>query len=96
MEGEIEMKKIKPIQLLKANQCPECRGKLELVEEETYVAAIDSKGLPIGGQSFVEQRLRCVKCHAEYNCEKKGPCYHIAPVLPPLPVIVEDFNPFYQ
>lgn len=88
-------KLIRPIQYLKLNQCRECKGKLQLVEEETYVAAIDSKGLPIGGQSFVDQRLRCLKCGAEYECVKEGMYYHIAPQTQQIPVIIEDYNPFY-
>lgn len=85
----------KPIQYLKANQCRKCKGKLQLVEEETYIATLDTKGLPIGGQSFVSQRLRCLKCGESYDCEKKGMYYHIAPRTRPLPVIIEEYNPFY-
>ena len=53
------MKMIKPFKFLNVNQCPKCQGKLMLVEEESYVAKLDKKGLPIGGQSYVEKRLVC-------------------------------------
>lgn len=89
------MKKIRPIQYLKANQCWKCRGKLQLLEDETFIAPLDSKGLPIGGETFCDVRLRCVKCGEEYNAIKKGMYYAIAPTLPPIPVI-GDYNPFYQ
>ena len=35
-------KMIKPMIFLKPNQCPHCMGELQVVEEETYVGAIDS------------------------------------------------------
>ena len=89
-------KMIKPFTYLKPNQCPNCRAKLMLVEEESYAARLDSKGLPIGGDTYVELRLVCTKCGAEFDCEKKGMYYHIKPKLPPIPVIAKDFNPFYQ
>lgn len=85
----------RPIQYLKINQCRNCKGRLQLVEEETYVAALDSRGLPIGGQSFVDMRLRCTKCGEEYDCVKEGMHYAIAPKTQPIPVIVKDYNPFY-
>lgn len=90
------MKTVKPIQYLRTNQCRNCKGRLELVEEETYIGALDSKGLAIGGQSFIDVRLRCPKCGTEYECEKKGMYYHIKPYFDPVPVIVQDYNPFYQ
>lgn len=89
-------KSIKPFTYLKPNQCPNCKGKLVLVEQESYTAKLDSKGLPIDGISCVDQRLVCTKCGNEYECEKKGMLYQIAPLLPPIPVIMKDFNPFYQ
>lgn len=89
-------KLIKPFIYGKMNQCPECGGKLELVEEETYVAAIDSKGVPIGGESFVDMRLRCMSCRKEYDAQKKGMHYmidhHCAKIVP----IARDYNPFYE
>lgn len=90
------MKMIKPFKFLNVNQCPKCQGKLMLVEEESYVAKLDKKGLPIGGQSYVEQRLVCRECGESYDAEKKGMCFQIAHTLPPIPVILEDYNPFYQ
>lgn len=96
MEEKAMSKMIKPFTYLKPNQCPACRGKLMLVEEESYAARLDSKGLPIGGDTYVEQRLVCTKCGSEYDCEKNGIVYQIAPKLPPIPVIIKDFNPFYQ
>lgn len=89
-------KLIKPFIFLKPNQCPKCRGKLVLVEEESYISKIDSKGLPITTDSYVEQRLVCSKCGAEYEPEKKGMVFQIKSSLPPVPVIVKEFNPFYQ
>ena len=89
-------KMIKPFTYLKPNQCPKCRGKLMLVEEESYAARLDSKGLPVGGDTYIEQKLVCCRCGAEYEAEKKGMYFHIAPTLPQIPVIVKDFNPFYQ
>lgn len=90
-------KKIRPIQYLKPNQCWRCRGKLQLLEEETFIAPIDSKGLPIGGETYVDVKLRCSKCGEEYDAVKKGMCYVIAPTLPPIaPHIDDDYNPFYQ
>ena len=46
-------KMIKPFTYLKPNQCPKCRGKLMLVEEESYAARLDSKGLPVGGDTYM-------------------------------------------
>lgn len=90
------MKFTKPIIFLKPNQCPKCYGKLMLVEEESYVAKLDNKGLPIGGQTYVEQRLVCESCGESYDAEKKGMYFEIAHTLPPIPVIAKDYNPFYQ
>lgn len=89
-------KLIKPFTFAKPNQCRYCKGKLELVDEDIVIAKLDSKGLPIGGDSYTSQRLRCVKCGEEYEAEKKGMFFHIASSLPPIPVIVEEYNPFYQ
>lgn len=86
----------RPIVFLNNNQCPGCMGTLQLLEEETYVAAIDKKGLPIGGQSFIYARLRCKKCGAEYDAEKKGMYYAIKPTLPQIQQIFKEFNPFYN
>lgn len=90
------MKMIKPFKFLDVNQCPKCGGKLMLVEEESYVAKLDKKGLPVGGQSCVEQRLVCGECGESYDAEKKGMCFQIASTLPAIPVIIKDYNPFYQ
>lgn len=90
------MKLTKPFKLLNVNQCPKCHGKLMLVEEESYVAKLDKKGLPVGGQTCVEQRLVCSECGESYDAEKKGMCFQIAHTLPQIPVIVKDYNPFYQ
>ena len=90
------MKMIKPFKFLDVNQCPKCGGKLILVEEESYVAKLDKKGLPVGGQSCVEQRLVCGECGESYDAEKKGMCFQIASTLPAIPVIIKDYNPFYQ
>lgn len=90
------MKMIKPFKFLDVNQCPKCGGKLMLVEEESYVAKLDKKGLPVGGQSCVEQRLVCRECGESYDAEKKGMCFQIASTLPAIPVIIKDYNPFYQ
>ena len=92
----MKRKIVRPFTYLDINQCPVCKGTLQLVEEETYVGALDSKGLPIGGQSFMDMRLRCTKCHKEYEAEKHGICYTIKHTLPPIVPIMEDFNPFYQ
>ena len=89
-------KKIKPIIILDNNQCPKCRGRLMLVEEESYVAMLDKKGLPIGGEEYVDQRLVCKDCGESYKAEKKGMFYQIASTLPQIPVIAKDYNPFYQ
>lgn len=89
-------KKIRPFRRLKANQCMECFGKLELVEEELYIAPLDSKGIPIRGDTYATGRLRCTKCGAEYDCEKRGMHYGIDFKCTPIPKIVKDFNPFYQ
>lgn len=90
------MKKIKPMQYLNPNQCPKCGGKLMLVEEESCVSTLDKKGLPIGGDTYVEVRLVCKKCGETFEAEKCGMLYQIAPNLPKIPVIIEDYNPFYQ
>ena len=92
----MKAKKIKPFTFLDANQCPKCGSKMMLVEDETYVAALDKKGLPIGGQSFIDQKLICKTCGESYTAEKKGMCFQIKSSLPPIPVIVQDYNPFYQ
>lgn len=89
-------KLIKPMTFLKMNQCPHCKGKLELVEEETYISNIDSTGIPIGGESYVDSRLRCRKCAAEFTAMKKGMHYFIAPSTPQEINIMGDYNPFYQ
>lgn len=89
-------KMIKPMIFLKPNQCPHCMGELQVVEEETYVGAIDSTGIPIGGQSFVDLRLRCTKCRKEYPASKKGMHYYITPTTQAEVKIMDDFNPFYQ
>lgn len=90
-------KLIKPFIRLKLNQCPRCLGKLELVENETYVGALDSVGIPIGGQSFVDLMLRCTNCHAEYPAIKKGAHYAIKTDEDEIPVkIIKEFNPFYN
>lgn len=89
-------KLIKPFFRLKLNQCPKCFEKLELVENETYVGALDSVGIPIGGQSFIDVSLRCTKCYSEYPAMKKGAHYAIK-VTDEMPVkIVKEFNPFYN
>lgn len=90
------MKKIKPFKFLNPNQCPKCHGKLILVEEESYIAKLDKKGLPLNGQSYVEQRLVCSECGESYDTEKKGMCFQIKHSLPQIPVIMEEYNPFYQ
>lgn len=88
-------KGIKPIKFVSINQCPSCYGRLELLELDTYVAAIDKKGRPIGGQEFTEASLRCTCCGKEYPAWKKGASYFIAPTTPEIRPIMKDFNPFY-
>ena len=91
-------KKIKPIIHLNPNQCPECKkGKLLLVEEESYVAPLDSKGLPLAGQTYIEQKLVCSKCGSEFDCTKKGMFFQVKyKDIKPIPDIAKDFNPFYE
>lgn len=89
-------KLIKPFFRLKLNQCPKCFGKLELVENETYVGALDSVGIPIGGQSFVDVALRCTQCYSEFPAEKKGAHYAIKIENEQAVKIVKEFNPFYN
>lgn len=92
------MEMIKPMVKLKMNQCPNCiSGRLELVEEETYVGALNSTGVPIGGQSFINIILRCNNCKKKYPAIKKGVHYIIAPLNDnQSKVIINDYNPFYQ
>ena len=87
---------IKPFEFLRNNQCPKCKGKLVLVETENYVAELDGKGTIIDSITTVKSTLRCTKCNHTYDAEKKGMCYHIALTLPEIPVIVQDYNPFYS
>ena len=68
----------------------------DIKAEYNRKAAIDKKGLPIGGQSFIYARLRCKKCGAEYDAEKKGMYYAIKPTLPQIQQIFKEFNPFYN
>jgi len=86
----------RPIVFLNNNQCPKCYSKLELLETETYVAAIDAKGAPIGGDTFVDAILRCPKCGEEYAATKKGIYYYIKPDVPEIHPIFKEFNPFYN
>lgn len=87
---------IKPFTFAKPNQCRYCKGKLELVDEDIQISKLDSKGLPINGIAYTSQRLRCTKCGEEFDAEKKGMYFKIATDVPPIPVIMEDYNPFYQ
>lgn len=97
MEGKIMgEKKNKPFYYLKPNQCRSCGGKLELVDEDIAVAKLDSKGLPMWGDSYTNQRLRCPKCGSEFDCVKQGMSFVIAPTAPPIQPIMKGFNPFYQ
>lgn len=90
-------KKIKPYIILKLNQCPNCLGKLKLIEEETYIGSLNEGGLLMSGDSLVEAKLYCPKCGNEYNADKKGARYYIAGDLPPIrPVKKKEFNPFYD
>lgn len=90
------MKKIRPIQYAKPNQCKNCGGRLELIEEEVFISQLDSKGIPNKGDTFFSSRLRCIKCNAEFDAMKKGMHYAIASNVPPIPVIAKEYNPFYQ
>ena len=90
------MKNDKPFVFIRVNQCPNCKGKLELLEEETYVAKLDSKGVPIAGETYVDLRVRCVRCGSEFDAKKQGMHYCIDHHLPPILPIAKDYNPFYQ
>ena len=94
MAGQ-EDKGIRPIKFVSMNQCPCCYGRLELLEVDTYVAATDKKGRPIGGSEFTESSLRCKTCGKEYPAWKKGSSYFIAPTTPEIKPIMKEFNPFY-
>lgn len=88
-------RQIKPFRFVNMNQCPKCFGLLHLLEVDTYVGAIDKKGIPIGGQEFTTSTLRCEKCGEEYPANKKGQSYYIAPSTPSIDPIMKEFNPFY-
>lgn len=89
-------KPICPIRYLGNNQCPQCTGELMLIEKETYVGALDKKGQAIGGQSFLEVAMRCTKCGAEYEADRKGLYYYIKPKTRPIVHDIGDYNPFYK
>lgn len=90
------MKQIRPYLIIGINQCPKCLERLELLEIDTYVAAIDKRGRAIGGNEETEVSLRCMGCGEEYPAWKKGNSYYIAPTTPPIKPIMKEFNPFYS
>ena len=65
-------KLIKPYAILKLNQCPECMGRLKLIEEETSISSVDEGGVPIMENSLIDVTLYCIKCNKEYKANKKG------------------------
>lgn len=85
---------IKPIIRLRPNQCPKCLGYLDLIEEETYVAPLDSNAIIKNGESYVELHLKCRDCQTMYPAIKKGMRYFIAPISKPT-FIMKEYNPFY-
>lgn len=90
------MEKIRPFKFINPNQCPKCFGILRLEEKETYKAKLNSEGIPMDGDIYVEAKLICTKCKEEFDCEKRGMSYIIDDHLPPIKPVYKTYNPFYK
>lgn len=82
---------------LDENQCPKCKGILELASIERSLIQVNKDGLPLIDDNIddeIEVYFVCKDCKAKYEADKIGMYFKVKNTLPKINKPLKDLNPF--